>query len=840
MGRLFKTDRSLNIRINRLFKYSLLFSWVIGFFVPASAFLANTAPSDPSFTNPAFSIATRDKRTDVPVQWVSAGGGVLAYGAGQHVDFAFEHAPFSPISHLSFDGVISGALILGKYALLSQEGLGLRMIDLSMPSNPLEIGFYPLSGTVFHLASWGTFLFVAGVEPGIQIFELSYSNGQNPQISLIDRGSISVPDPITAIAATDLTLYVAVAGKGIRIYDVSDPSLVLEVDGLPVTLPVRSMAINGDSLYVAAGAEGLHVVDLSVPWNPGLLATHPAQSESLFLAGRLVYLATGSDGLHLLKAGPIGAAFFAVIVAPSGNLTFSPSTVNLNAGDSINWVWGASFHSTTSGTNCAYNGPGPNTWDSGVHDEGFMFQTTHSTPGSFPFFCSLHCGSGMVGTVNVAGAGPVINISVNPTTTNFGNVNVGQFLDHTITLTNQATSNATLTGSVGTLSAPFSVQSGGGAFNLTPGQSVTVTVRFSPTAAGTVSDNLSITHNATNQTSPTTVALSGTGVVPGINISIIPSSVIFGNVNVGQSSNQNITILNQANSIGAFTGTIGTPAAPFSVITGGGPFNLTPGQSMIVAVQFSPTAAGAASDNLSITHNATNQTSPTTIPLSGAGVTTPLPDLVVSSISGPTLNKPGGRIVIANTITNQGTQSAGSFVVNFYLSTDQQITTSDIFLGKRSIRGLAAGESSGPVSTNVTITRSVTTGSYFIGAIVDPTNVILESDEGNNTAFDPAGINICLSLAKPKLVSPKNRGTNISTSPTLTWSSVIGASTYEVQAATDSAFTNIVGSTTGLTTPQWAVTPALSSGTTYSWRARGVNLCGPGPFSATSSFKTAP
>ena len=98
-------------------------------------------------------------------------------------------------------------------------------------------------------------------------------------------------------------------------------------------------------------------------------------------------------------------------------------------------------------------------------------------------------------------------------------------------------------------------------------------------------------------------------------------------------------------------------------------------------------------------------------------MTTPLPDLVVSSISGPTLNKPGGRIVIANTITNQGTQSAGSFVVNFYLSADQQITTSDIFLGKRSIRGLAAGESSGPVSTNVTITRSVTTGSYFIGAI---------------------------------------------------------------------------------------------------------------------------
>ncbi len=144
--------------------------------------------------------------------------------------------------------------------------------------------------------------------------------------------------------------------------------------------------------------------------------------------------------------------------------------------------------------------------------------------------------------MNVASAGPVINISVNPTTIDFGNVNVGQFSDQTITITNQATSNATLTGSVGALSAPFSVQSGGGAFSLTPGQSVTVTVRFSPTAEGAAASNLSIIHNATNQTNPTSIPLIGTGVTPGIHISVNPASLNFGNVTVGQSSSQNITI----------------------------------------------------------------------------------------------------------------------------------------------------------------------------------------------------------------------------------------------------------------------------------------------------------
>jgi plastocyanin len=823
MGRIFKTDRSPDIRINRLFKYSLLFSLTIGFFIPVSAFWGNAAPSDHPSLNPGFSISTMDKGNDFPVHWVAAGGDVLAYGAGQHVDFALESDPFTTVSHLTFDGIISEALILGKYALLGQEGLGLRMIDLSMPSNPLDLGFYPLSGTAFRLVSRGNLLFVAGVDPGIHVFELSFSYGQNPQISLIDRGSISVPDPITALAATELNLYVALAGKGIRIYDVSDPSLILEVESLPVTLPVRSMAINGDSLFVAAGAEGLHVIDLSVPGNAGSLATHPVQSESLYLAGRLLYLATGNDGLHLLKAGPIGAATFNVQVAPGGQFVFSPQIVNVNTGDSINWTWGGSNHSTTSGANLTFDG----IWDSGVHSVPFSFPFTFNTPGSFPYFCSVH---GFTGTVIVASTGPVINISVNPTTINFGNINVGQSSDQTITITNQATSNATLTGSVGTLSAPFSVQSGGGAFSLTPAQSVTVTVRFSPTAEGAAATNLSIIHNATNQGSPSIVALNGTGVSvgPAINISVTPAAVNFGNVNVGQFSDQTITIANQASSTAPLTGNVDTLAAPFSVQTGGGAFSLTPGQSMPVTVRFSPTAAGAASDNLSITHNATNQTSPTNIPLSGTGIT-PGAGVVVSFISGPTIGKPGGRIPIQNTVTNQETQTAATVTVNFYLSTDTQIDTGDTFIGKRTVKNLAPGASSGPVSTMVTIPRNIAQGSYFIGAIA-----------GTNTNFDPNGIAICPSFSKPKLLSPKNRGTNISTTPTLTWSNVTGASTYEVQAATDSGFTNIVASMTGLTTPQWAVSPTLNSGTSYFWRSRGVNLCGPGPFSATWSFKTAP
>ena len=311
------------------------------------------------------------------------------------------------------------------------------------------------------------------------------------------------------------------------------------------------------------------------------------------------------------------------------------------------------------------------------------------------------------------------------------------------------------------------------------------------------------------------------------NISITPPSVNFGNVAVGQSAQQTVTITNQTSSTAALTGSVGTLLPPFSVLSGGGAFNLAPGQSVTVTVQFSPTAPEAASANLSIIHNATNQPSISSISLSGTGVGLGA-GVVVSFILAPTQGKPGSRIAVQNTVTNQGPQTASSVTVNFYLSTDTQVNAGDFLIGKRTVKNLAPGASSGPVSTNVTIPKNTVMGSYFIGTIV-----------GTNTNYDLNGIAICPSLSKPKILSPKNRGTNISTTPTLTWSNVNGTSTYEIQVATDSAFTNIVASTTGLTDTQWPVTPALSNSTTYFWRVRAVNPCGPGPFSGISRFRTS-
>jgi subtilisin-like proprotein convertase family protein len=92
-------------------------------------------------------------------------------------------------------------------------------------------------------------------------------------------------------------------------------------------------------------------------------------------------------------------------------------------------------------------------------------------------------------------------------------------------------------------------------------------------------------------------------------------------------------------------------------------------------------------------------------------------------------------------------------------------------------------------------------------------------------------------VAQATLVSPANGATAVSATPTYNWNALSGASSYDIQVATDAGFTTIVTST-NVATNSYVQNPALSNNTTYYWRVRGVNGCGAGTYSSTFSFTT--
>ena len=77
--------------------------------------------------------------------------------------------------------------------------------------------------------------------------------------------------------------------------------------------------------------------------------------------------------------------------------------------------------------------------------------------------------------------------------------------------------------------------------------------------------------------------------------------------------------------------------------------------------------------------------------------------------------------------------------------------------------------------------------------------------------------------AAPVLLSPADGSINIFTKPTLEWAAVIGAVTYDLEVATDFAFTNIVHSASGLTSTTYEVPDPIALGTLHYWRVRALN-----------------
>jgi hypothetical protein len=91
------------------------------------------------------------------------------------------------------------------------------------------------------------------------------------------------------------------------------------------------------------------------------------------------------------------------------------------------------------------------------------------------------------------------------------------------------------------------------------------------------------------------------------------------------------------------------------------------------------------------------------------------PDLVMTEVSGQAGASSGGTVTIHNTVATLG-GGTYAFDVQFYLSTDNVITSSDRNLGRRTVPSLACGASN-TADTTLAIPANLAPGTYYIGAI---------------------------------------------------------------------------------------------------------------------------
>ncbi|UCE01304.1 MAG: choice-of-anchor D domain-containing protein [Candidatus Latescibacterota bacterium] len=222
--------------------------------------------------------------------------------------------------------------------------------------------------------------------------------------------------------------------------------------------------------------------------------------------------------------------------------------------------------------------------------------------------------------VSLSGAGVEPDIEVTPATHDYGDVVRGQSATQTFQVRNDGTSDLDVTSTtfVGADSTLFTLDSGGGAFIVAPGDSHAVVVRFTPDSLGARSAALRIASDDPDA-GIVDVSLSGTGVEP--DIAVTPATHDYGSLLVGQSALHTFQVQNTGTSDLEVTSTtlVGADSTAFAIDSGGGAFSLVPGDTHAIAVRFDPMTLGAASTALRIASSDPDEPS-LDVPLSGAGI----------------------------------------------------------------------------------------------------------------------------------------------------------------------------------------------------------------------------
>jgi len=284
----------------------------------------------------------------------------------------------------------------------------------------------------------------------------------------------------------------------------------------------------------------------------------------------------------------------------------------------------------------------------------------------------------------------------------FGTVTEGTSKTLTATVSNAGTASVKIS-SVAISSQYFSLSGPSLPITIAAGQNSTISLVFTPNAAGAFSATVSVTSNASNVS--TTLSLSGTGVANG-QLAVNPTSQSFGSVAMGSQFNQTVTLTNN----GASTVSISQVSATGSGFKLSGvttPIALNTSQSTTFTVAFAPQSIAAASGSVMIMSNASNPA--LTIPLSGTGVAAGALGSSPTSLAFGSLQV-GNNQALSGIVTNTGGSSvtisqAGISGTGFTLS--GMTTPVTLGAGQSASFGVSfTPQSAGSASGNVMITSN--------------------------------------------------------------------------------------------------------------------------------------
>ena len=216
-----------------------------------------------------------------------------------------------------------------------------------------------------------------------------------------------------------------------------------------------------------------------------------------------------------------------------------------------------------------------------------------------------------VALAGIATAQSIGKLVAMPAALNFSNVKQGGTASAVTTLKNVGTANITLS-QINLSGSGFSTSGIATPVLVVPGESLTLTVKYSPTSTKPSSGDISL---VSAQGGITSVSVSGTVAASGLTLS--PGSINFGSAVTGVANTQTVQIANPGTVAVTITAA-NISGAGFSTSGLTLPVTLSAGKTAAFNVQFNPKSAGASTGSLSLVSDASNP--PSAIALSATGV----------------------------------------------------------------------------------------------------------------------------------------------------------------------------------------------------------------------------
>jgi hypothetical protein len=194
------------------------------------------------------------------------------------------------VGEIDTPGYADDVKVVGDYAYIADGEYGLRIIDVSNPTAPEELGAFDTPGTVLAVDVVGSYAYLVEHQ---WLYVVDVSDPESPsQVSVSATSSLNYDIAVSGYNAYIGTGYPA----GLSVWNISNPAYPYQVGFCPTEWWGYGLALSGSYAYLATSYYGLNVIDISNSVNPVEVGNYDMPggiAEHVDVEGDYAYLAAG-------------------------------------------------------------------------------------------------------------------------------------------------------------------------------------------------------------------------------------------------------------------------------------------------------------------------------------------------------------------------------------------------------------------------------------------------------------------------------------------------------------------------------------------------------------------